>query len=60
MESDAHLTDPTDAYNRRTTDYGNGRMEIAAYRRPRIRHTGTRLIRFPSGQKPDQIGRAHV
>lgn len=53
MEADAHLTDATDAYNRRTTDYGNGRMEIVAYRRPRIRHTGTRLIRFPSGQKPD-------
>ena len=28
-------------YNRRTTDYGNGRIEIAAYHSPRFRHTGT-------------------
>lgn len=28
-------------YNRRTTDYGNGRIEIAAYHRPRLRHLGS-------------------
>lgn len=36
-------------YNRRTTDYGNGRIEIAAYHKPRFRHLGS----APSGRESE-------
>ncbi len=29
-------------YNRKTTDYGNGKIEITAYHRPQLRYTGKR------------------
>ena len=38
--TDTLCPDDDGAYNRRTTDYGNGRIEIAAYHYPRFRHTG--------------------
>lgn len=31
-------------YNRRTTDYGNGKKEIAAYHSPRLRYMGSKRI----------------
>lgn len=37
-----------EAYNRRTTDYGNGRMEIATYHKPRLRHLESGMT--PSGK----------
>lgn len=40
-------------YNRKTTDYGNGRIEITAYHYPRIRHTGER--RFPSAKEKNPV-----
>lgn len=39
-------SDDYDAYNRRTTDYGNGMIEVAAYHTPRLRHTGNRGTSF--------------
>lgn len=45
MHTDGLRPDDHESYNRRTTDYGNGKIEIAAYHSPRLRHVG-------SGKKP--------
>lgn len=41
MDTDGLRPDDPGEYNRRTTDYGNGRMEIAVYHCPRSRYTGS-------------------
>jgi len=38
MEIEACQEDYSEEYNRRTTDYGNGNIEIAAYHYPRIKY----------------------
>lgn len=38
MDADAIHSDNYGTYNRRTTDYGNGKIEIAAYHSPRLRY----------------------
>lgn len=40
MQTEKLPIDEYGAYNRRTTDYGNGKMEIAAYHSPRFQHSG--------------------
>lgn len=40
METDSLHFDDYEAYNRRITDYGNGKREIAVYHRPRLRYMG--------------------
>ena len=42
MDADASQFDDYEPYNRRTTDYGNGMIEIAAYHSPRLRYMGSR------------------
>lgn len=39
MDTDDLRSDKHETYNRRTTDYGNGKIEIAAYGSPRLRYT---------------------
>lgn len=51
MDADASHSGEKEAYNRRTTDYGNGRIEIAAYGVPRIRQQGSRIT--SSGKKAE-------
>lgn len=41
MDADSLHSDDCKEYNRRTTDYGNGRIEIAAYHSPRLRYMGS-------------------
>lgn len=41
MDTDGLRSDDYAEYNRRTTDYGNGRIEIAAYHYPRLRYVGS-------------------
>lgn len=50
MEIEAHPESYTEEYNRKTTDYGDGRLEITAYHCPRIRHMGER--QSVSAKKP--------
>ncbi len=50
METEARTGGNPGEYNRRTTDYGDGRLEIAAYHSPRARRTGERLA--ASGRMP--------
>lgn len=40
MDTDNLISDNYEPYNRRTTDYGNGRIEIAAYHSSRLRYLG--------------------
>lgn len=40
MKIDVYPEDYIEEYNRKTTDYGNGQIEITAYHYPRLRHTG--------------------
>lgn len=40
MKIDIRPEDYIEEYNRKTTDYGNGKIEIAAYHHPRIRYFG--------------------
>lgn len=40
MDADASHFDDYEPYNRRTTDYGNGKIEIAAYHSPRLHYMG--------------------
>ena len=42
MDTEYLLFDDYEEYNRRTTDYGNGRIEIVAYHEPKIRSAGSR------------------
>lgn len=48
MDTDGLHSDDYEEYNRRTIDYGNGRIEIAAYHSPRLRYIGSG--RTPSGK----------
>lgn len=50
MDADASQFDDYEPYNRRTTDYGNGKIEIAAYHSPRLRHMG--CVKKPSPKNP--------
>ncbi len=56
MDADGLRSNDYEEYNRRTTDYGNGRIEIAAYHCPRLRHTGSG--RMPSGGKAETSDKA--
>lgn len=49
-------SDDYEPYNRRTTDYGNGRKEIAVYHTPRLRHLGS--SRTSSGREADTSDKA--
>lgn len=49
MEADSLYSDDCGTYNRRTTDYGNGRIEVAAYHTPRLRCAES--DRTPSGTR---------
>jgi len=49
METGNLRSDDFELYNRRTTDYGNGRIEVAAYHSPRLRRMGSRET--PSGRE---------
>ena len=40
MDADGLISDDCKEYNRRTTDFGNGRLEIAAYHYTRTRYAG--------------------
>lgn len=42
MDTRSLRSDDYEIYNRRTTDYGNGKIEIAAYHSPRFRYMGSR------------------
>ena len=48
MDADASQFDDYEPYNRRTTDYGNGKIEIAAYHSPRLRYMG--CVQKPSSR----------
>jgi len=41
MEAESLFSSDYEKYNRRTTDFGNGRIEIAAYHSPRLRRLGS-------------------
>lgn len=56
MEADALQSYDYAEYNRRTTDYGNGRIEIAAYHNPRLRRFGSNMT--PSGREADTSDKA--
>lgn len=56
MDTDGLRSDDYEAYNRRTTDYGNGRIEIAAYHSPRLRYMGS--VRTPSGREAETSDKA--
>lgn len=55
-ETDDVPSDDYEEYNRRTTDYGNGMIEIAAYHFPRLRYVGSG--RTPSGSKTETSDQA--
>ena len=57
MDNTGNLHPDNDrAYNRRTTDYGNGRIEVAAYHPPRLRRMGG--VRKPSGREAETSDKA--
>lgn len=56
MDADSLCLDDYREYNRRTTDYGNGRIEVAAYHIPRLRYMGSR--RRPSGRGVETTDKA--
>ncbi|MDE6664006.1 MAG: hypothetical protein K2K46_11800 [Lachnospiraceae bacterium] len=56
MYTDGIRSDDYETYNRRTTDYGNGKIEVAAYHSPRLRYVGSG--RKPSGRKADTSDKA--
>ncbi len=56
MDAEGLRPDDNMEYNRRTTDYGNGRIEIAAYHSPRLRYTGSG--RMPSGRDAETTDEA--
>lgn len=49
MDADSFYSDDYEEYNRRTTDYGNGRIEVAAYHFSKLRYVGSG--RTPSGRE---------
>lgn len=56
MDTDGLRPDDLEEYNRRTTDYGNGRVEITAYHYPRSRCTGS--VRTPSRREAETSDKA--
>lgn len=56
MDADGLFSGNYEAYNRRTTDYGNGRIEVAAYHSPRLRHMGS--SRKPSSREAETSDKA--
>lgn len=56
MDADSLHSDDYETYNRRTTDYGNGRIEVAAYHSPRLRRMGSRGE--PSGREAETTDKA--
>lgn len=56
MDTDDLYPDDYKEYNRRTTDYGNGRIEIAAYHSPRLRYIGSG--RTSSGRETETSDKA--
>ena len=56
MDTDDLYPDDYEEYNRRTTDYGNGRIEIAAYHSPRLRYIGSG--RTSSGRETETSDKA--
>ena len=56
MDTDDLYSDDYKEYNRRTTDYGNGRIEIAAYHSPRLRYIGSG--RTSSGRETETSDKA--
>lgn len=41
MDADSFYPDDYEEYNRRTTDYGKGRIEVAAYHFSKLRYVGS-------------------
>lgn len=61
MDTDGLRSDDYEAYNRRTTDYGNGRIEVAAYHSPRLRYMGSVVsgkAQLPSGKEAETSDKA--
>lgn len=56
MDTDSFHSDDYEEYNRRTTDYGNGRIEVAAYHFPKLRYVGSG--RTPSGREAETTDQA--
>lgn len=56
MDTDGLYFDDYEAYNRRTTDFGNGRIEIAAYHSPRLRYMGSK--KKPSNREDETTDKA--
>lgn len=56
MDTDDLYSDDYKEYNRRTMDYGNGRIEIAAYHSPRLRYIGSG--RTSSGRETETSDKA--
>lgn len=56
MDADSFYSDDYEEYNRRTTDYGNGRIEVAAYHFPKLRYVGSG--RTPSGREAETSDQA--
>lgn len=56
MDTDDLYPDDYKEYNRRTTDYGNGRIEIAAYHAPRLHYIGSG--RTSSGRETETSDKA--
>lgn len=56
MDTDGLHSAGYEIYNRRITDYGNGKIEIAAYHCPRSRHMGS--SRKPSGREAETSDKA--
>lgn len=55
MGADSLCSDDYGEYNRRTTDYGNGRIEVTVYHAPRLRCTES--DRAPSGMGAETTDR---
>lgn len=56
MDINGLRSDDYEEYNRRTTDYGNGRIEVAAYHFPKLRYVGSG--RTPSGREAETTDQA--
>lgn len=56
MDTDGLRPDDYEPYNRRTTDYGNGKIEIATYHSPRLRYMRSRGT--PSGSEAETTDKA--
>lgn len=56
MDINGLRSDDYEEYNRRTTDYGNGRIEVAAYHFPKLRYVGSG--RTPSDREAETTDQA--